>query len=115
MRTFDKVLWAMGLTGIGIGALAMILSPAAPPRPVAAALPHQVKTSTGAPTTTQECGVYDWQCQNAILEAKHLKSVAQDKAEAESQAELKAERNDPCWMFDDPMKHANCFTHTIPH
>lgn len=37
MRTFDKVLWGMGLTGVGLAFLATILSPTLPPKPVAAA------------------------------------------------------------------------------
>jgi hypothetical protein len=114
MRTFDKVLCGMGLTGVGLGVLATILNPAAltiPSKPVAAASVAQ--SAPQAPATPK------FECKNdgtplspekqaaCIAWALHTDDKTPQPGLTKAQ-EDEIDRNDPCYRYEAPLDHMNC-------
>lgn len=118
MRTFDKVLWGMGLTGVGLGVLAAMLNPAAvtiPAKPgTAITQPAPQASSTppaqaapkfeckddGTPLTPEkQAACIAW----AVHADDKIPQLGLSRAEEEE-----IDRNDPCYRYEVPIDHMNC-------
>jgi hypothetical protein len=90
MRTIDKVLWAMGLTGIALGVTAYAIDP----QGVFPGIGHTPPAASPSPKAQEEAAA-----QKARL----------DGAETIRRAEEHGAAEDTCPDVTDPMEHMRCF------